>query len=175
MRPFAGFGLLLVLLGILVWYGIGAMAGDQQGPFMPVAFAPAGTDTIEIQMAVSIVKVGADPPRQDDGQTVVRDDGSSYFQPPIVHWDEWLEEHFELVSADGERVPVTKKSVGRLFKGPRGPALADFVIAGPIEKGTECTLDYIPVVGEPTRYRHTFTAPEEEQRMQRVQFKPVTQ
>ena len=101
--------------GLVVLFIIGAIGcvvtvwivhhmGTDKGTLIGVAFGNARGDSIEIQWAVPIGMLKVEGPRVDEGRIVTRKDGSMYQVPATVHWDEWVTEHFQLVSVEEEKL-----------------------------------------------------------------------
>ena len=78
-----------------------------------------------------------------------------------VYWDEWLEEHFIMTSAAGDKVKFERLAQSNLISDKQAGGAPEFYIKGKIKHGTAYTFDFVPVDEEPERFRYELTAPTE--------------
>jgi len=161
------------IIGCVVSMWIVGHMGTDKGTLIGVAFGNAGSDSIEVHVAVPVGMLAVEGPRVDEGGIVTREDGSTYHVEPTVHWQEWVGEHFQLCDRSGKMIELSRKSHSKQFDGAKGYSLVEFFLAGRLAPGQEYTLDYKPKRAEPKCYRRAFAAPEGGTKAKRVKFEPV--
>lgn len=87
-------------------------------------------------------------------------------------WDEWLEEHFILTSADGAKVKFERMAQSNLISDKQAGGSPEFYIKGKVNPDTTYTFDFVPINEQPERFRYEFTAAKE-MPLTRVNFKRV--
>jgi hypothetical protein len=90
----------------------------------------------------------------------------------VGSWVDWVKEHFELRDAAGQQIPMNRSGTSTVIN-EREAFNPEFYVWAHVRGGTTYTLDYIPVFGQPKRYRHTFTAAPEGQKFERIYFETV--
>lgn len=87
-------------------------------------------------------------------------------------WQDWVKDHFELKDAAGQRVQMNRAGTSTVIN-EREAFNPEFYVNAGVRIGTTYTIDYIPVVGQPKRYRHTFTVAPEGKEFERIYFPTV--
>jgi hypothetical protein len=88
-----------------------------------------------------------------------------------LQWFEWIDEHFDLRDPSGAKVPMKKMGFSNLIN-DRQAMTPEFFIGATLTPGVKYRFDYIPVLGEPLRYRHEFVAPAGKTDFVREDFRP---
>ncbi|HQL55087.1 MAG: hypothetical protein KA383_17630 [Phycisphaerae bacterium] len=160
-QMFVGGAVLVLLVGGLVAYGVRHLRAQFSGAEgFPVGFAlgNAGSNSIELHVAVTHDMVKADPP-------TITPNG-------VLLWNEWVPQHFELRDAAGQSVRLNRAGTSVVIN-ERKAFNPEFYLVARLTPGTTYSLDYIPYVGENKRHRHTFTATAAEQPFQRLIFETI--
>lgn len=153
----------LITLGVIgLIAAIGSMLvvkkmNEDPGQMLAVAFGNPADGQVEIHTVVLMGMVAADPVRTD----------------PISgypYWDEWLEQHWDLRDADGDRIPLERSNHSAFINLKEAGGGFEFFLVGKVPQGDVCTFDYIPRKNEKRRYRHNFTAPSGDQKLKRYTF-----
>ncbi len=134
---------LLVISLILVWAGYYFMGNEMSREEQMVAFACGNSkgDVQEIQVVVPIAFPKREPPRMSENN--------------VLLWDEWVEEHWIIISTDGERVPLRRKFAANLIPEAKVGS-PDCYLIGQVRTGVEYTFDFIPSLAEQKRFRRMF-------------------
>ncbi len=156
--------IVLVLIGVAVVVGFiwsaSRMSADP-GRTIALVFGVPDEETIEIHAAVAPGMVAAEGPRMDRNGNVL--------------WDEWIAEHFDLRDEAGDKVPMHRRNFSDLIPANKVVGTPEFYVAAKLRIGGRYTFDYIPLVRVGKRYRHTFTAPEDDTSVKRPNFGPVSE
>ena len=155
---FSGLGVLFVLLTGVYVFLIREMYADH-GHSILVAFGIPDQDTIQMHLSVPILTYRRDPPRPGPKDL------------PLIK--EWIEDHYILRNAAGERTKLQRHGSSGLVEQSRASSAAEFFLMATLKKGTSYTLDFIPILGESNRYRYEFTAPHEPEEVFSRIFVPV--
>lgn len=151
-------GLVLVLAaGAGAWWAVQSVTGHDTFA-VPIAFGFTDAETIEMQAVASMGMTVTEPPRVE----------------PVtgkVLWEEWIEEHFEVRDAGGNRVKLALRSSSDMIPKHKIVGTPEGYLTGRLQKGAAYTFDYIPKRLESKRYRYAFTAPDAEWEVERISFK----
>lgn len=155
-----GFFLLLIALTGVYVFGLREMYRDH-GRDILIAFGVPIDDTIQMHVCVPIGTYMKDPPRLGpNDRLLIR---------------EWVEEHYQLCDDSEQRLPLERYGSSGLLEDARAATAAEFFLMVTLKKGQDYTLDFVPKVREPDRYRYEFTAPSEPQDPLLTSFLPVTE
>jgi hypothetical protein len=139
------FGLAVVgLAGFIIFQG--NMNSDDQR-MITIAIGNPHNNECDIHLVVAHLMV-LDGPRKDANSNA-------------IFWDEWLEQHFILTSADGKKVRLERLANSNLIDSMKAGGSPEFFIKGKVVPGTAYTFDYVPDDEGPDRFRYEFTAPAE--------------
>lgn len=168
MPKYFGGGIAL-LLGLGTWalmmnYMLGQPKVEQFG----VAFGNASNGQIELHMVVSMLQSSTDMPTT---RTLM--DGTIAEQSR----DEYVAEHFLIKHSDGSEAmgeggyPVKWKVTNRSpFIDENKFPIAEWYLIAKLNAGEEYHVDFKPHRDEPVVFRHTFVAPQAEEKMWRIEF-----
>lgn len=157
-----GVVVLAVCLGLAffcwsMWFS-GELVRDQ-GQWIPVAFGAPSPKTIQMHVAVAPGLPLADPPETDER-----------LRPK---WDEWIDKHFQLFAADGQRLALQKIGTSGMFTGEVAAGAPEFALWAALNKGESYRCEYIPNTRKGTRYVYLFVAPEEPEKVALRGFNPA--
>lgn len=93
-------------------------------------------------------------------------------QSGAQQWLDWVKEHFDLRDAAGQQIPLARSGTSIVIN-EHEAFNPEFYVWARVHAGTTYTLDFIPVAGQPKRYRRTFTAAAEGQKFERDYFETV--
>jgi hypothetical protein len=93
----------------------------------------------------------------DFGMT--RTEGPRLSRVGSLMWDEWIEDHFELLDSAGQRVRLSRANNSRLMPASKLPGTFEFYLSAPIQQEAAYQLTYTPRREELRKYRHKFIAP----------------
>ena len=147
--------LLGVVAGCVYTFFLGKLFEDR-GHQIPVAFGVPDGSTIQMHVAISPSRVRRDAPQIDNKGRVL--------------WREWVEAHFTLSDESGKKQELQRAGMSGLMIDAKATGSPDCYLIATLTQGTEYTFEYTPVVAEPDRYRHVFTAPAEPQEVWHRQF-----
>lgn len=148
---------LLCFLAFILYFAVSRETAQDPGRMIPIGLGNATPTSVDLHLAVGIGMPRRDGPKLVHG---------------VIQWDKWVEEHFELRDASGTRVPFRRNNFSRIIPEPTA-GTPEFFLHATLKPGTTYTIDYIPVAGDPTRYRYKLTAPSENTGPERVVFAPV--
>jgi len=139
---------LLALAGVVVlaWWAVNKIT-TQDSFLVSLAFGFPKDEDIEMHVVISMGMTALEAPRLDPLKGT-------------INWDAWVDEHFDLRSASGDAVKLFYKTGSDVVPANKIRGAAEGYVFGKLKRGVEYTLDYIPKRAEPTRFRHTFTAPD---------------
>jgi len=158
-RFIIGLIFLVILAGLSIWVFI-AMQGDDSR-MIGYALGNETEQTVDIHIEVTQMMEGEDTwpyANPDSGQ---------------VRWPEWAEAHYVITDPQGAPVRFTTNRTSNLVSEADHRGFTVLFIKGTLQKGVPYTFTYIPVVGEPQQWRHTFTPTPANLGRQRVTFKPL--
>lgn len=150
------FGLAVVVVAAFVIFQGNMNADDQR--MITIAIGNNDGKVSDLHLVVAPLMV-ADGPRVDAAS------GAEF-------WDEWLEEHFILTSAAGDKVKFERMNQSNLISDRDAGGSPEFYIKGKVKPDTTYTFEYVPINEEPDRFRYEFTAAKE-MPLTRVNFKRV--
>jgi hypothetical protein len=151
-------GMLVVCFGGLFW-GMQVLNADS-GKLVGYAVSEKDdADEHQVQVLIGMMDTAMDPPLKFVSPTSATPD-----------WNHWLEQHYFLTDADGNRVDLKKGGFQSKDIKEHQAGSAEFIALGQIENGKTYTLEVIPVVGEPEKYIHTIEGAAKEFR--RTNFDP---
>lgn len=133
-------GALLAALGGILGYVITSKMHDDPGEMMPIGFVIVSGDVTQIEIAVSMIAHKKDPPKLKQS------------------FEDWVKNKFQLKDDGGTAVTLRRAGFSKGIPEAVG-GVAEFYLVGQLKPGKSYTLDYVPVIDEGTRYRHSFTAP----------------
>lgn len=153
----------VVVIGAVVvggfFYLSDRMVSDQ-GRQIAFAYGFPREGAIEMHVAVYRPMTTQDPPRVD-------------LKSGHWYWDEWLDEHLVVTDKQtGQQVSLKKMNNSSLIQERDIGGTPEFYAVGELKQNAAYTFDFIPIAADPLRYRHEFTAPAEEQKARRANFKP---
>ncbi len=160
MKGLVGLGVVGFLGCLGVWW-LSVEAMSDQGFSIAMAHGHPADDGIQLHMVVDMGMTRREGPRQDK-------DGN-------ILWDEWVEKHFELHEASGQRVEMHRLGQSMLIPANKVPGAQEFYLKAALRPGVNYTFDYLPKRAEPNRYRYTFSAPADTTPMKRHTFELVEQ
>ncbi|MCH8250882.1 MAG: hypothetical protein IID36_00365 [Planctomycetes bacterium] len=150
---------LLIAMGAI--YATGEWAFQDSGHLIAFACGNPSGDTVELQVAIPYRMTRLDPPRLDP-QT-----------GRFVRWSQWIEEHFELNDAAGNRIPLRRSNFANLIP-QRKVGTPDFYLSGSLPADSSFSFDYLPIgIAQSKRYRYEFSITEEGRPFERVAFELV--
>ena len=157
-----GIVVLLIFLAICAFVGsrylTGEVMGDQGHP-LAVAYAAATEGTLEMQIGVPPLIPLADPPEFNERST--------------PKWNEWIEKHFQMRDEGGTIIPLRRLGTSALFVGEVAAGVPEFVLCADLKKGGKYSCDFVPILSKGKRYRYSFSAPTEPQKVGRRTFELV--
>jgi hypothetical protein len=149
---------IIAMLGGTYW--VLSLAVSQEPELLvPVGFGEPRGDHVEFNFAVSMMMPRRDPPKLHNG---------------VVLWNEWVADHFTVQSDDGERLTLRRSDFSKAIPS-QVAGTPEFFLIGTLESGVAYTLEYVPLLGEPERYRYEFVAPTEPRPAARVVFERQAQ
>ena len=120
-----------------------------QGKSLLMAYSEEGKDKILVHLAVTMGMYRKDPPR---------------FSPTGASLDrEWVDAHFQLYDASGNRVPIEKWGSDSLIDQSKAALAPELYLVAILDKGKEYVYEYVPDIRKPEKYRHEFSAPQDGQ------------
>jgi len=134
-------------------------AMSEPGIPLAVAYGMPHDDMIQIHVGIPPLVPVADPLDNN-----IKDFSS---------WDEWVDLHFQLFDADGERIPLSRMGTSGLMLDDRIAGAPEFVIWAELKRGEPYHMDFMPVRKEGKLYRLEFTAPLEPKKVGRPAFQFV--
>ena len=158
MKAYAAFVVIIVAIGLGIWWQTSKVSTDP-GQLIGLAFGNETGQTIEMHVVVTMIMSKVEGPKLKGTKTVT-----------FLDWEGWVEDHFELRDAEGQRVGLRRTQNSNLMKGATRLGTPDFYLAADLTPGTQFTLDYVPIFAGGVRYRHSFTAPAERTTFKRHTF-----
>ena len=143
-----------IVVGLGYW-AMGTLLADES-ILIGYACGNPNEEKQEIQIFVAMATPHQDPPK-------LRPDGNR-------DWPRWVKEHFIVTASNGDVVELDRKSFANLIP---SVGTEDSFLVGWVRTGETYTFDFVPVVGEKTRYRKTFTVAAEGVPFCRERFDPV--
>lgn len=129
-------------LGSLYWF-LDRASRPIEGMYMPLGFGNVNGNEIQFDIAVGLIQVHADGPRVKNG---------------VAQWDEWIDEHFDLRDATGNRVTFQRKGFSKLIN-DNTAGVQEFFLSTRLKTNTNYTLIYTLRAGDDKRYRYEFLSP----------------
>ena len=157
-RAGAGMGFIVLLGGLLYWFLV-FPPGQDHGTQIQMAFGNVSGDTVELHAVVNVVMAHKGAGKQVSSKP--------------MSWPEWIESHFVLQDQAGTRRELKRRNNTRLIRQDEIIGTQEFFLVAKLKVGTDYTLEYLPVLGEPARYHYSFTAPAAPQRVRSLIFEPV--
>lgn len=152
--------LLLGGAGLAGWYMFAQMTADD-GELIGIAFGQAHEGEVEMHSIISSYLIGLEPPRIDErGKRL---------------WQEWVDEHFAMLDAEGAAVPLRYRSTTDIIPHLDLRGIQQGFVVAHLTQGMEYSMTYRPVIAGPDRYNYKFTAPTEDVSLQRKIFAPVVE
>lgn len=111
---------------------------DEQDQLIGFGFGPAANGNVPMQLAVTFGMMNADPPQPDSGG----------FTDHFL----WIDEHFELLDANGQRLPWQRKGTSELVQGVDA-SIAECFIGTQLQAGQTYTFTYTSNVADGFKYR----------------------
>lgn len=168
MPKYYGGGIVL-LLGLGTWaVMMNYMLGQPETKQFGVAFGNPQDGTIEVHMVVSQMQSKTD--ERTSRQLV---DGNYASQSR----EDYIAEHFLIKHSDGSPAmgeggyPIKWRVSNRskFIDGDKFP-LAEWYLSAKLRCGEAYLIDFMPLRDETTVFRHSFTAPDMEDQMYRIEF-----
>lgn len=153
----------LVLLGFLCacfYYIFMGFIVPDETRMIAIAFGKSTDDAVEmhIEMSMSMAAQDVYPYMDDAGGT---------------DWARWAKDHYVVVDDAGNQIEFAKRMKSSLISERDTRGLEGGFLVGSVEKDTDYTFTYIPVVGEPEKFQYEFTSPTEDTGRSRVTFQPI--
>lgn len=159
MRGLIGLAIIGVLACLGMWWVMSEFYKDQGVP-VALAMGNPKDGTVEFHAVVAMGMSSTERPRMTLKGGLL--------------WDEWVDEHFDLRDASGERVPLRFRISSGLIPDHKTGGTPEGYVIGRVKSGVQHDFDYIPRRNESQRYRYTFTAADGDVPMKRVTIKPLT-
>ncbi len=155
----------VVLLGILAvsFYFIFMSMAPDESKQMALMFGNSTDDEVEIHVELTMSMAGMDvfPYMTVEGST---------------DWKAWAKDHYVVTDKAGNQIEFSKNMNSNLQpKKDKMRGYHDSFLIGKLQKGTEYSFKYIPVVGEPEEFLYEFTSPADAagEGRTRVSFQPI--
>ena len=152
------------ILGVLAVGGFFLLSESMeagQGTTIAYAVGNPNGDTQEIHVVVAPLTTMQDPPGYDE----IHDRAQT--------WGEWIVEHYVLLASNGDRVELIRRSSSSLISDQKARGAPEFYMVGTVKTGESYMFDFIPIVGEPERFRDKFTVSQDGVPFKRKNFEPV--
>lgn len=143
MKGLITFAVVAILIILAAYYAMGKCMNDDNGELIAFACGNVRGHEQQLQIVVPIALPSRIPPRVN-------------LENGYVYWDEWMEEHYVITSATGERVALTRQFAGNLIPDAK-VGTPDSYLVGTVKTGVEYTFDFIPSTSSGKRYRLKFT------------------
>jgi len=148
----------LMILGALggsAFYGVKMMNEDRGIP-VGIAFGRADGTTIELHIVVPLSMPMIDSPPLN-----------ASFKPD---WPQWIIDHYDVRDAAGNPVTFRRSINSTVIKEHEVRFLPDSYLSGQLTQGTTYTIELIPMLNEPEKYKYEFTAPSANETYSRKNF-----
>ncbi len=150
---------ILAFLGVCAYFIFAAMTPDE-GRMVSLAFGNATEDTVEIHIELSTLMAGEDTSAYSTGFT-------------SIDRNAWANDHYLITDPSGQQVELRHNIKSNLISDRDTRGYHDSFLIGTLTPGTDYTFIYQPVVGQPEKYRYTFTAPDTDEGRKRVGFEKI--
>lgn len=142
-------------MAVAILMGVKMMNADS-GELVGIAIAPPSNGTVQLQVLTPMLMTKLDGPRLT---------GSGE-----VDWDGWIASHYDLRDAQNNKLTLTRLGFTTPQIREAQAGTAEFILGATLTQGQPYTLEVTPIVGEPKKYIHRFTA--EPQDFKRLNFLP---
>ncbi|MFN0136224.1 MAG: hypothetical protein ACKVS9_08925 [Phycisphaerae bacterium] len=133
-------GALLAALGGIMSYVLTGKMNGEPPEMLPIGFVIVSGEVTQIDIAVGMFDYKKDPPKLK--QSV----------------DDWIKNKFQLKDDSGAAVTLRRSNFSKGIPDAVS-GTAEFYLHGQLKPGKSYTLEYVPIVEEGVRHRHTFAAP----------------
>lgn len=140
------------------WWAVQTITSDDSFS-VQIAFGVPHEGTIELHAVVSMGMTAREGPR-------IAPNGK-------LNWAEWVEEHFDLRTVSGQRLPLALRSSCDVIKPAQVTGTPEGYLFAKVEQGGDYQFDYKPKRAEAKRYRHVFTAPTGDVKVSRKRMEPA--
>jgi hypothetical protein len=158
MKAFGGFGLLLFLAVTVYWLSISAGGGQKEVAQFQIAYGKPGANGIEMHIVIGVVTANLDRTSKDGR---------------LLSWEEWIATHFELKDAGGNTLVLERRNNSNAIQQNQVIGTQEFFLVAALKPGQDYTLEYIPELKNPGRYRCAFTAPSSAEKVRMVDLRKV--
>ncbi len=147
------------VFGVIYWLTM--KASEDPGYQFALAFGNPEAETLDFHVVIYNRTVRIDGPRLDP-------------KSGVLLWQEWVDTHFVLRDAKGANVPFHREGGSAFITGhDLGAGTPEFYLAAKVKKNAAYDLDYLPTPADGERYRYSFTAPADTEKLKRPLFRFV--
>jgi len=160
MKGVIGLAFVVVAIGVVANMFFTRELMRDQGLPLAIAWGATTSETVEMQIGVGPLIPVRDPPEINPNT------GNAM-------WVEWEKAHYQIRDESGGEVPLRRMGTGALFLDSKAAGNPEFILCANLKKSAKYSCDFVPVLAENKRYRYSFNAPRESQKVGRELFERV--
>ena len=135
--------LILGSMAAAILMGVRMMNADS-GELVGIAMGPPRNGSVQLQVLTPMM--------------MVRFDGPNATPSGTIDWDGWVADHYDLRDAQNTKLTLTRIGLTSPQIKEAQAGSAEFIVGADLKEGQPYSLEVTPVVGEPKKYIHRFTA-----------------